>query len=179
MYIWSGIIVEGQLNDVKTKAIAAEKKLGVPTLFDFPQHVSVKISFYVPEEKFREAVDFLTDYYSNLTPFSIPVKGIEQDGIIVWVRMGECKELVKIQNDMNRLLGEKFGVPIHEYDTDFKFHSTLFMGDEERAKEFYEEVKTAKVLATLNAEKAGIAVSEEGKTNDFKIIKTIGFQQLR
>ena len=179
MYIWSGIIVEGQLNEVKAKAIAAEKKIGVSTLFDFPQHVSVKISFYVPEEKYRDAIDFLTDYYSKLIPFSIPVKTVEQDGIIVWVRMDKCKELIKIQNDMNRLLGKKFGVTIHEYDTDFKFHSTLFTGNEETAKEFYEEVKTAKVPAMLKAEKAGIAVSEKGKTNDFKIIKTIDFQELR
>ena len=175
MYIWSGIIVEGQLNEVKAKAIAAEKKIGVSTLFDFPQHVSVKISFYVPEEKYRDAIDFLTDYYSGLTTFSIPVKGIEQDGIIVWVRMGECKELIKIQNDMNRLSGEKFGVPVHEYDTDFKFHSTLCIAAEGVAEAFYNEVKNAPVPSVLKAKKAGIAISEEWKPFGFKIIKTIDF----
>lgn len=175
MYIWTGIIVEGQLNEAKAEAIKAEEKLNLPPLFGFPMHVSVKISFFVPNEKTNEVVDFLTEYFSSLKPFSIPVKAIELEDTIVWVRMKECGELKKIQSDMNRLLGEKFGVPVHEYDTDFKFHSTLCMADEKVAEAFYNEVKNAPVPMFLKAEKAGIAISEEWKPFGFKIIKTIDF----
>ena len=175
MYIWTGIIVEGQLDEVKTASIEAEKKLHLQPLFGFPMHVSVKISFFVPNDKTNEVVDFLTEYFSSLKPFSVPVKAIELEDTIVWVRMKECDELKKIQSDMNRLLGEKFGVPVHEYDTDFKFHSTLCMADEKVAEAFYNEVKNAPVPMFLKAEKAGIAISEEWKPFGFKIIKTIDF----
>lgn len=175
MYIWTGIIVEGQLDEVKAEAIKAEKKLNLPPLFGFPMHVSVKISFFVPNDKTNEVVDFLTEYFSSLKQFAIPVKAIELEDTIVWVRMKECDELKNIQSDMNSLLGEKFGVPVHEYDTDFKFHSTLCMADEGTAKAFYAEVKNAHVPSVLKAKKAGIAISEEWKAFGFKIIKTIDF----
>lgn len=175
MYIWTGIIVEGQLDEVKAEAIKAEEKLNLPPLFGFPMHVSVKISFFVPNDKTNEVVDFLSEYFSSLKPFSVPVKAIELEDTIVWVRMKECDELKKIQSDMNRLLGEKFGVPVHEYDTDFKFHSTLCMADEGTAKAFYAVVKNAHVPSVLKAKKAGIAISEEWKPFGFKIIKTIDF----
>lgn len=175
MYIWTGIIVEGQLDEVKTASIEAEKKLNLQPLFGFPMHVSVKISFFVPNDKTNEVVDFLTEYFSLLKPFAIPVKAIELEDTIVWVRMKECDELKKIQSDMNRLLGEKFGVPVHEYDTDFKFHSTLCIADEGVAEAFYNEVKNAHVPSVLKAEKAGIAISEEWKAFGLKIIKTIDF----
>ena len=175
MYIWTGIIVEGQLDEVKAEAIKAEKKLNLPPLFGFPMHVSVKISFFVPNDKTNEVVDFLTEYFSSLKPFAIPVKAIELEDTIVWVRMKECDELKNIQSDMNSLLGEKFGVPVHEYDTDFKFHSTLCMADEGTAKAFYAEVKNAHVPSVLKAKKAGVAISEEWKAFGFKIIKTIDF----
>lgn len=45
MYIWSGILVEDELETLKNSAIALEKELDIPTLFDFPMHVSTKISF--------------------------------------------------------------------------------------------------------------------------------------
>ena len=175
MYIWTGIIVEGQLDEVKAAAEKAEEKLNLPPLFGFPMHVSVKISFFVPNDKTNEVVDFLTGYFSSLKPFTIPIRAIELEDTIVWVRMEECEELKIIQSDMNRLLGEKFAVPVHEYDTDFKFHSTLCIADEEVAKAFYNEVKNAPVPMVLKAGKAGIAISEEWKTYGFKIIKTIDF----
>ena len=175
MYIWTGIIVEGQLDEVKAEAIKAEEKLNLLPLFGFPMHVSVKISFFVPNDKTNEVVDFLSEYFSSLKPFSVPVKAIELEDTIVWVRMKECDELKKIQSDMNRLLGEKFGVPVHEYDTDFKFHSTLCIAAEGVAEAFYNEVKNAPVPSVLKAKKAGIAISEEWKPFGFKIIKTIDF----
>ncbi len=175
MYIWTGIIVEGQLDEVKAEAIKAEEKLNLPSLFSFPMHVSVKISFFVPNDKTNEVVDFLSEYFSSLKPFSVPVKAIELEDTIVWVRMKECDELKNIQSDMNSLLGEKFGVPVHEYDTDFKFHSTLCIADEGVAEAFYNEVKNAPVPSVLKAKKAGIAISEEWKPFGFKIIKTIDF----
>lgn len=160
---------------MKAEAIKAEEKLNLQPLFGFPMHVSVKISFFVPNDKTKEVVDFLSEYFSSLKPFYVPVKAIELEDTIVWVRMKECDELKKIQSDMNRLLGEKFGVPVHEYDTDFKFHSTLCMADEWVAEAFYNEVKNAHVPSVLKAEKAGIAISEEWKPFGFKIIKTIDF----
>ena len=175
MYIWTGIIVEGQLDEVKAEAIKAEEKLNLPSLFSFPMHVSVKISFFVPNDKTNEVVDFLSEYFSSLKPFSVPVKAIELEDTIVWVRMKECDELKNIQSDMNSLLGEKFGVPVHEYDTDFKSHSTLCIADEGVAEAFYNEVKNAPVPSVLKAKKAGIAISEEWKPFGFKIIKTIDF----
>ena len=100
MYIWTGIIVEGQLDEVKAEAIKAEEKLNLPPLFGFPMHVSVKISFFVPNDKTNEVVDFLSEYFSSLKPFSVPVKAIELEDTIVWVRMKECDELKKMKKYM-------------------------------------------------------------------------------
>lgn len=56
MYIWSGILVEDELETLKNSAIALEKELDIPTLFDFPMHVSTKISFDLKGEKYLKAV---------------------------------------------------------------------------------------------------------------------------
>lgn len=174
MYIWSGILIENELKTLKNRVIALENELDIPTLFDFPMHISAKISFEVPNEEYPKAVDYLEGVYSELSEFSVPISGIEFLDAIVWVRAAACDPLKSLSNKLNVELYEKFGVPVHEYDRDHKYHSTLCMGNSlEKTAAFYERIKDEKLPKSVAASYALIAVSESGKTHDFKTIKKI------
>lgn len=179
MYIWSGILVENEFEPLKNRAIALEKELDIPTLFDFPMHISTKISFDLQGEKYLKAVDYLTEVYSGLTEFTVPISGIEFCDVIVWVRMAECNALKSLSDKLNGELYEKFGVPVHEYDRDYKYHSTLCMGNPpEKTAAYYDGIKDEKLPENIYARYAAIGVSESGKAHDFKIIKRVRLKKV-
>lgn len=174
MQIWSGLIVDDGLESLKNRAIALENELGIDTLFDFPMHISTKISFKTEDENYEEIVRYLIQTYSSVSEFDVPLSGIEGYDEIVWLRAGESDELERLSRKINSELAERFGVPLHEYDNDYKFHSTLCMGNApEKTRAFYEGIKNHPFPEKLAVKRAAIALSESGRTHEFKIVETI------
>lgn len=175
MVVWVGIDVDSQYGEIKDVVRRVEKQVGVDhSNFTLPWHVSLKISFMVEEKDFHAVEDVITAIFDRTEPFEIAVKGIEHHDNICWVRMQENPCLNALSEELNYTLRDKFGVPLHEYDLDFKFHTTLFMDDDtEKVAKAYEKVKDISVPDKLMASRFVIGTSESGALGTYKIHKII------
>ena len=137
------------------KARKIEGDLKFPlSCHELPSHISLKISFFVEDDKFDKVVEELTNLYHHLLPFTVECDGIQKEGQIVWLRIKENVLLKCAQISVNSLLERHFNVPLHPYDCDFKFHSTLFMdNDKERIDSAYELIKDLTFPKTLSVNK--------------------------
>ena len=161
MYIWVAIDVEDQVKEIREKAENYARQQGLTsTTFTLPSHVSLKISFQIPDEKYEEVVSDIREFYRSLEPFQIKVKGIEKSGPIVWLTMQDSAELSRIHEELDKMMLEKYGVEQHEFDKDFLFHTSVFvLFDEEQLNKAYDEVKDISVPEVLRADKFIIGVT--------------------
>lgn len=175
MYIWLGINVDGQLGDVKKKAKEIDKELAFTnSCFTLPLHISLKMSFAIDDAKFSEIAADIENYYSSVESFEIDVRGIENEQVIVWIRMHECEGLNEIHDALNDLLLKKYGIGLHEYDTDYKFHTTLFMdSDGEKINAAFERVKDTPIPKRLVADRFVIGTSQGGALGTYSVYKEI------
>ena len=131
MYVWLGIDVSDQLTDLRAKAEAVDREMGFShSCYTLPYHISVKMSFPLTEEQFPACLQAVTDYFQSLSPFAVEIRGMEWEETIAWIRMKDSPALNGIHDRLNTLLGDRFGVGLHPYDCDYKFHTTLFMDDD-------------------------------------------------
>jgi 2'-5' RNA ligase len=175
MYIWTGIDVDSQLSDIKSQVKLVEESIGFNNSnFTLPFHISLKISFEVDNTIYSDVVNTIVEYYKTLKPFDIEVSGIEIENVIVWLRMEESEITNKIHDDLDRILMEKYGVPRHEYDLDYKFHTTLFMdSDEEKIFSAYHKIKGMEIPLSLHADRFLIGASATGALGTYKVAHNI------
>ena len=175
MYIWVGIDVDDQLEDIKCAAYEAEKEIGFQNSnFTLPLHISLKISFPVDDGIYLDVVQVLTEYFKALSPFEIDVKGIENETSIIWIRMSHNEVLNKIHDKLNSMLLDSYGVGLHEYDMDYKFHTTLFMeNNDEKIGFAYDKVKNVKIPEKLIANKFVIGISDTGALGTYRVFRTV------
>lgn len=175
MYIWVGLNVDRHFSEVKERAKNIDTELNyVNSCFTLPMHISLKMSFEIKEEMFEQVVDALCEYYRSLTAFELTVKGIENEGNIVWIRYKENYTLSKMKDSVNAMLKERFGIGLHEYDSDYLFHTTLFMeNDEEKNAKAYEQIKDSRLPQTITVDRFAVGFSPNGKLGTYKIFKEI------
>ena len=175
MYIWIGINVDDQLADIKPLIKAVEDKIGFEhSIFTLPFHVSLKISFEVSENAAPNIISDIAKIYGDTSPFELRVRGIEYEGNISWIRMIENEEIMALATRLNLFLKEKYQIPLHEYDLDFKFHTTLFMSDDgERVNKAYLSVKDTPVPRSLKVNRFLIGTSQCGELGTYKVIREI------
>lgn len=174
MYIWVGIDVDGQLTDVRERAAAVERRIGAEhSCYTLPMHVSLKMSFAVGDEA-AAVISDLERYFAAQKPFTMRVRGIECEGPIVWIRMERSAKLDLLHDELNSMLLERYGVGLHEYDTDYKFHTTLYMGNsEDRVRTAYESLLDIPLPKALTASRFVIGTSADGALGTYSVIKTI------
>ena len=69
---------------------------------------------------------------------------------------------------------KKYGVPLHEYDMDYKFHTTLFMdSDTDKMNAAYDAIKNEPVPKTLRADRFIIGTSPSGALGTYSVYKEI------
>lgn len=175
MYIWIGINVDGQLESLKKKALEADRKIGFEhSCFTLPQHISLKISFDVSADIYDCVISDILDYYKGIEPFYIKTDRIENCQNICWVLHHSCPEIEKIALDLNSMLRDKYGVPLHEYDLDFLFHTSLFMDDDfSKVTAAYEQIKDEPLPEQLLANCFVIGTSNSGALGTYKVIHEI------
>ena len=175
MYIWVGVDVEEQLQSMKILAKAVEEAIGFThSNFTLPMHVSLKMSFFVADERFEEAVEALAEFFNGLSPFSAPVEGVEQLDGIVWIRLRENAALNAVHDGLNNLMRERFGVGLHAYDEDYKFHVTLFMDEEQtKLKNAYKSVVNAPLPPSFSLNRFVIGCSPNGKLGSYQVYKRV------
>lgn len=175
MYIWIGIDVDDQLTDMKSAAKTTEDRIGFThSNFTLPLHISLKISFPVPEDQVASVFRDLTEVFASIPSLSIPVKGIELDEVIVWIRMEENPILNALHDQLNALMLEKYNVPLHAYDQDYKFHTTLFMDDDQqKVRQAFDAIRNVAVPAELIARCFVIGTSAKGRLGSYRVVKEI------
>ena len=173
MYIWVGIDIDDQLSEIKQKTMIAEKEIGFENSnFTLPLHVSLKISFNINEKKVSDVMRDIEAIYEKIPSFDIEVSGIELCENICWIMMKRNAALDSLHDELNSMLLEKYGVPLHEYDTDYKFHTTLFMdGDREKVAKGYDAVRLCGIPERVIASRFVIGQSDTGKLGSFKVTK--------
>ena len=175
MYVWLGIDLDSQLQQLKISRDNARKQLGMPVDNpNFPMHVSLKISFEVPNDVAPKVIDELCDYFATLKPFDIHVDKMELHPNISWLLYKPCLELQAISTHLNDYLLATYNVPLHEYDTDFKYHSTLFLdGTAEQIAQGFDILKQFPLPQKVTANTFCIGVSPTGANYTFDVIRRV------
>lgn len=172
MYVWLGASVDEQLSSHKQKAFEAAKVLGNNVWNVLPWHISLKISFEA-DGCFEEIVASVCDFYRKLSPVTLQVNELENAGNIVWIRYCENESLSKIKDGLNAMLKERFGVPLHEYDLDFIFHTTLTMDSLEQNQAFYLRMKDLPLPESVVLTKFLVGYSPSESPESYCVVKTV------
>ena len=175
MYIWVGINVEDQLRELRRAVDGVFEKIEISNVTcQLPLHISLKISFEIDNSLFSDVLEDIARVYEAWEPFEILVKGIEKHENIEWIRMHSNEKLEALATELNMMLREKYGVPLHEYDLDFIFHTTLFMDDDpEKINQAHKLLDDVYLPERLVADTFVIGNSETGKNGTYRVYKTI------
>ena len=175
MFVWVGIDVDGQYDEIRAKAMEVDKEMCFKhSCFTLPMHISLKISFEIDKNQFENIVETILSVYENIKPFEIPVKRVENHGNICWIRMWDNASLNALSAQINGILAENHGIPLHEYDLDFQFHTSLFMDDDHgKVDAAYNQVKDVKLPEKLIANRFVIGTSESGRLGTYKVVLVV------
>ena len=172
MYVWIGIDVDSQLENIREKARQIEQNIGFKNSnFTLPLHVSLKISFFIEDNIFESVKADIINIFNDFNAFDISVKGVELDEMICWIMMKENAKLNAIHDKLNSVMLEKYNVPLHEYDGDYKFHTTLFMdNDISKVKAAFESLGDIYIPDRLIADKFVVGTSDSGALGTYKVV---------
>lgn len=175
MYIWIGIDVDDQLGEIKNKALNIDKEINFKnSCFTLPLHISLKTAFQIDKSLFEKVIATINDYYLSIRPFEICIDKLEKYDNIIWIRMHRNEELDKIHDDLNNILKDEFNISLHEYDLDYKYHTTLFMDDNYNdINEAYSLIKDEKLPSKIIANQFLIGISESGELGTYSVYKKI------
>ena len=174
MYLWIGCqLPESFEQELRGLCFEYNRDLGLDTVaFSLPQHVSLKISFETAD---HEAVlEDLTEFLRRQKPFSVRVCSAERSGKILWLPIAENAVLRQLHGELDQRLEQRFGVPQHEFDKAFMFHSTLFIDDDLQTLDAMRRRLSAHALEReLPVRSFLLGVSPSGKAGDYKVIRRI------
>jgi 2'-5' RNA ligase len=175
MFVWVGIDVDSQLKEIKEITKVIENELIFKhSNFTLPLHISLKISFEINDEIFQNVIDDIIKIYTEIPPFEIRTKELSYENNISWILMEENPILIDLSNKINHLMLTKYDVPLHEYDLDYKFHTTLFMDENsEKVKQAYNKIQHIKLPVSLKAERFLIGLSESGKLGTYRVYQSV------
>ncbi len=174
MYIWIGCKLPADFErELRRHCLAANRQIVLDTTaFSLPQHISLKISFDTPE--YETVLAELADYLSAQHPFSVRLDSAEQVGKILWLPVAENTTLQLLHYQLDDLLKRRFGIPQHEFDKTFLFHSTLFI-DENTGK--IEAMKNTMadfpLPRALNIDTFLLGLSPDGTNGSYSVVQTI------
>ena len=175
MFVWVGINIEEQLKETRRAVDGVFEKIDISNVTcQLPLHISLKISFNIENELFESVLNDIVSIYREQKPFEIEIKGIEKHENIMWIRMYSNEDLEALATSLNIVLKEKYNIPLHEYDLDFIFHTTLFMDDDaEKINSAHQLLGDFNLPQTLVANKFVVGKSETGENGTYRVYKTV------
>ncbi len=106
---------------------------------DFPLHVSLKRSFYT--DAFEKVKKDLCKYMDLVPPFEVKEVSLQRAGNMLWIRVHD-EELMRIHEQIDRLLKERYGIEIDMFDRNYLPHITLFRDEKkDRLDAMYERLR--------------------------------------
>lgn len=175
MYIWIGINVEKELSALKELKENIEKQLGITdTVVNLPLHVSLRISSSVNDQIYPSLEKALIEFLSTVKLPPLEPICIEMEGGIVWLRYKESERMKAIHDSLCALMDERFSIPRHPFDLEFKYHTTLFTAiSEDKLAAAFDLVKDAPIPDVIISDRILIGNSESGKAGEYKVIHDI------
>lgn len=175
MYIFLAIDVDNQFPEIKNRAKLIDKSIGFEnSCFTLPLHISLKASFKIANSIFDSLIEEIINYYLSIKPFKIDVNKLEMFDNIMWIRMNRNEELDRVHDDLNRILLEKYNILLHEYDLDYKYHTTLFMdNNRDNINKAYNMIMGIELPQSIIANHFIIGVSETGELGSYRVYRKI------
>lgn len=175
MYIWVAIDVDEQVLNLRKSAEEYAKSRGLTSsTLSLPFHISLKISFQIPDDMYSKVLCNIRDFFKLVKPFTIPVNKVEMNGSIIWLIMKDVVELNYIHNALDSFLLEKYGIEQHEFDKNFIFHtSILIIDDEVELNNALKIIKNIDIPCMLEAKKIIIGSSLNGKPGTYSVNEEI------
>ena len=174
MYIWAGCKLPADFEaDIRSRCLELNQLVGLDTVaFLLPQHVSLKISFQ--SEIYDEILDYLEDFLSKQSPFSLRIQNPEQAGSILWMPVEENLRLRQLHEQLDAQLEQHFGIPQHRFDKYFLFHSTLFMdSDTDKIAQMCRLLTESPTAQKLQVDTFLLGLSETGKPGTYRVVQEI------
>ncbi len=174
IYVWCAVDLNRQLKDQREAAEGVGEELGVsnPAL-TLPLHISLKISCRIGRSRVKKAVKTIGKRLSKSVHLEIKPLCIERCGGVVWIRHEESPQLKALHEWLVRLFKTRYGVTPHEFDLDFAYHSSLFVGDEVTSEAAYELLRDIPLPERLIADGFVIGISESGKAGEYKVVQSV------
>ena len=177
MHIWTGIDVDSQLPGLREGVRRIENEIGaVHSIANnaLPLHISLKMSFPMPDDRAEEVIDRLAAFYRGEAPLTAELRGIEREQTIVWLRTRDSAALRGLHDRLLAMLNVEYGVEPHEYDLDYIFHTTLFMDDDrEKIARAYEQIRDIPVPETLQMNRFVIGASPTGALGTYRVLRVV------
>lgn len=175
MYIFLAIDVDNELSEIKNRAKLIDESIDFEnSCFTLPLHISLKASFKIDDSIFNNVIEEVIHYYLSIQPFRIDIYKLEMYDNIIWIRCHRNEDLDKVHDDLNSILLEKYNIRLHEYDLDYKYHTTLFMDDNmDNIKGAYNLINKIELPQSILANRFIIGVSETGELGSYTIYKRV------
>lgn len=174
MYIWIGCkLPESFAQDLRAFCLKQNANLGLDTAaFSLPQHISLKISFETPE--YEAVLAELAGFLSAWQPLSVRLRSAEQAGTILWLPVEENNILRQFHDRLDSFLECRFGIPQHEFDKAFLFHSTLFIDEStEKIAMMREAMAGFPLPRELMIDTFLLGLSPDGTNGSYRVIQAI------
>ena len=174
MYLWVGCKLPEEFErEIRAHCLKLNQQIGLdPVAFELPQHISLKISFQT--DRPEAVLAGLEDFLSARPPFAVDILEAEQFGSILWLTVAENEVLDRLHRELDAYLERHFGIPQHEFDKCFKFHSTLFMdAATEKVCQMCNALEDYPFRRRLSVDTFLLGISETGKPGTCRIVRQI------
>ena len=176
MYIWIGCAVPEDIA-APLRAYCRECNQGLclsTVAFALPQHISLKISFSVPEPE--PVLTFLEEILSKECRFEAGFAEISKLGNILWCGIRENPRMPQLHQQLDTLLQTHWGVTPHPFDLDFQFHSTLFLdSDEGKLEQMCSLLQHYPLPETFPVTTCLLGTSPDGTPGSYQVVRKFNF----
>ena len=141
--MWVCAIAPDEFQNTAAQLCLAENNtIGLPeNVFKLTLHISMKKSFYT--ESFDSVKQDVLKLINSIGRFSCRVGKIDLHRNMLWLSLINDGELCRLHEELDRLLDEKYGIPISRYDRIFQPHISLFTrGTLEQLQTMYSRLKS-------------------------------------
>lgn len=174
MYIWIGCKLPEEFEtDIRRLCVPMSEALGLDISgYILPQHISLKISFEDGGQT-DEILAFLKERLGRERKFYVNPRPPKHQGNILWMPFRPNPPLNHLHNMLDRELRQRFGIPQHEFDKAFFFHSTLCLGPEEKLMEAEELLQNMPLPTSLEIDTILLGISENKTFDTCRIVGQI------
>ena len=142
MYVWIGCDISPKFIEFREKVKEYNADINASeTALNFPQHVSLKITFEMEDEIAKHCIKDIIELLKSAKSFTAKTKEMELHDGIIWIKIEENEQFKTLHDELDQI-AISYAVKQHEFDKNFIFHSTVIMDDDrEKLEKLYDKVK--------------------------------------